>query len=69
MVKAKPKRVSRENFIVYVGDDEVIVTTEALEKATLRTYFKDGDRDIDSYNREEVRNDEAVMIKCGMSVS
>ena len=55
-------------FIVYLGNDEVIVTTEKKEKKTIKIWFKDGDRDLEEYDREEV-SDPAVELCSRISVS
>lgn len=41
-------------IIAYVGNNEIIVTTEENEAATIKEYFTDlpDDRDIDNYDRE-----------------
>ncbi len=54
-------------LIVYEGQDEVIVTTDELEKQTLKEWFKDGDRDLEDYDRIEIK-DEAVAITATLHV-
>jgi len=40
-------------YVVYSGDDEVIVCTKKSEKQTLKEWFEDGGRDLECYNRIE----------------
>ena len=54
-------------LITYRGDDEVIVTTDELEKAMLKEWFIEGGRDTNDYDRE-VCNDEAVTITARLNV-
>ena len=40
-------------FIVYVSNDEVLVTTKTLERDAIKEWFTDGGRDIEWYDRIE----------------
>jgi hypothetical protein len=51
----------KPTYIVYYGFDEIIVTTLGNEKKTIKTYFTEGGRDLNDFDREE-RYDEAVSI-------
>jgi hypothetical protein len=42
-------------LIVYSAEYEVIVTTKENEKQTIKDYFTEGGRDLDSYDREEIK--------------
>ena len=48
-------------LIVYRGDHEVIVTTDADEQETLKVWFTEGSRDPEDYDRSEIA-DEATVI-------
>jgi hypothetical protein len=52
-------------FVVYSGGKEVIVTTLKAEDRTIREYFAEGCRDIESYDREEI-DDMAVLVRSNM---
>jgi len=54
-------------FIVYTSDDEVIVTTKDNDKNTIKEYFDEGGRNIDDYDRDEIK-DGAVAISPKMKV-
>ena len=58
------------NFIVYEGSNgEVIVTTPKQEKKMLRAYFPSyEDRNIYLYDRSEVNEDGAVVIKPSLKI-
>jgi hypothetical protein len=55
-------------FIVYKGDDEVLVTTSKKENLAIREYFIEGGRDLDDYDRIEVE-DCAVQVLTDMIVT
>lgn len=40
-------------LVVFVSDDEVIITTPQREEETLRDYFGSGGRNLDDYDRSE----------------
>jgi hypothetical protein len=40
-------------FIVYEGNNEIIITTKSKEKETVKRYFTNGGRSIEDYNRIE----------------
>lgn len=44
-----PKR--KVTFIVYAGDNEVLVTTPTLERKTKKQWFTEGRRDPEEYSR------------------
>lgn len=49
-----------ENFIIYEGEnDEVLITTPALEKECIQLWFTEGGRNIDEWHRATSR--EAVV--------
>ena len=48
-----------ENFVSYVGYDEVIICTSMTESQAKKQFFAPGGRDINDYNRE-VSKDVAV---------
>jgi hypothetical protein len=49
-------------YIIYDGPGEILITTEAMERAFLKQFFKEGmGRDQDEYERDE-RDDTAVSI-------
>jgi hypothetical protein len=52
-------------FIVYTSDSEVIVTAKANEKKAIKEWFTEGGRDIEEYDREEVKED-AVAVSSRM---
>jgi hypothetical protein len=54
-------------LIAYTGDDEVIVTSLDREHETIQSYFTEGGRKLDEYDREEV-TDEAVSITLNSSL-
>jgi hypothetical protein len=58
--------MSKTQFIVYVSNQEIIVTTPQLEKQTIELFFTDGGRDIDNFDREEVQ-DEGIAIESSLS--
>lgn len=39
-------------LVTYTGHDEVLVTTEANERAFIKEYFKNGFRNVENYDRE-----------------
>lgn len=41
-------------IIVYEGSDEVIVCEKKSEKAIVKAFFKNGGRNIEEYDRQEV---------------
>lgn len=49
-------------FIVYSNESEVIVTTKKNEKRTIKDYFTEAGRDLDEYDREEIKAD-AVSVR------
>lgn len=49
-------------FVVYTGDNEVLVTTIKKEDAALALWFVRGVRDANDYDRETT-DDPAVRIK------
>lgn len=49
-------------FITYSHPQEVIVTTSEMEKEMIEEYFTQGGRDLDEYDRNEVR-DTAVSLR------
>ena len=53
--------MSKEKFVVFAGHDEVIVTTKACEKKTVKVYFTDGGRNLDEYDRSDIP-DHAVCV-------
>lgn len=56
-------------FIVWVGNDEVLVTTKNLERDAIKQWFTDGGRDIEEYDRKETLPGEtAVGITSRMRV-
>jgi hypothetical protein len=53
------------NFISYVNetDDEVIVTTPALEQEMIKEFFVDSDgRDLEDFERRETANFPGVQV-------
>jgi hypothetical protein len=46
-------------FIIYTSSDEAIVCTPETEAQTIKEYFKEGERDMDDFDREEA-NDYAI---------
>jgi hypothetical protein len=61
MTNAKQENKKMNKLVVYVGVQEIIVTTQKAEVETVRQYFTEGGRDLDDYDREEPR-DQAVCI-------
>ena len=56
-------------FIVYVSNDEVLVTTKTLERDAIKEWFTDGGRDIEWYERiERLPGETAVAISNRMRV-
>lgn len=57
-------------FIVYVGNDEVLVTTKKLESDAIKEWFTDyGGRNVDDYERiERLPGETAVAISNRMRV-
>jgi hypothetical protein len=49
-------------FIIYRNCEEILVTTPELEKAMI----KEGQRDLDDYDRDEVSDECAVCITPAM---
>jgi len=54
-------------YIIYFGNDEVIVTTPENEAQTIKEWFIEGGRDLEDYDRE-LRYDEAVTITTRLAV-
>lgn len=54
-------------FIVYEGDDEVLVTTPELEPEALREWFTDGGRSLDDYDRT-VSKENAIRISAQLQL-
>ncbi len=50
------------NFVIYTGDNEIIVCIPATEAQTLREYFIECDRNITEYERQE-------SSECGIMLS
>lgn len=50
-----------QEFILFQGNDEMIVTTPAQEAATIEIYFTKGGRDMDDYDRT-VSFEEAILV-------
>ena len=48
-------------LVVYVSDDEVIITNSADEVETVRLYFTEGGRNLDEYDREEIKDRAAAV--------
>lgn len=55
-------------LITYQGNGEVIITTSRREKKMLKDWFKDGDRDVDMYDRVEHKGSEAVQLEANLSL-
>lgn len=56
-------------FIVYVSNDEVLVTTKTLERDAIKEWFTDGGRDIEWYDRiERLPGETAVAVTNQMRV-
>jgi hypothetical protein len=55
------------NFVVYIGPDEVIVTTQKNEAKMLQICFEDGDRDITEYERDVYAPDHSVSFSSSFS--
>ena len=55
-------------FIVYSNFEEAIVCVDTTENETIKTYFNEGERDLEDYNREELK-DEAVLITFNVSIN
>lgn len=55
-------------LITYQGNDEVIITTTRREKGMLKEWFKDGDRDVNVYDRVEHRRSDAVNVESRISL-
>lgn len=56
-------------LITYHGNDEVIITTSRREKKMLKVWFKDGDRDVNLYDRvEHHKLDAAVSVESNLLV-
>ncbi len=49
-------------FVVFVGDGEVIVTTEKREKETYEVFFQKGGRHMEVYDRTVV-SDVGVLVQ------
>ena len=45
-------------FVVYDGDEELLVTTKKLEPEFLKLHFGPGNRDLDDYDRTEFGKNE-----------
>jgi len=54
-------------FIVYAGDDEIIVTTANRESKMLKLWFEEGGRNREDYDRSEIL-DEAVELQVCIKV-
>lgn len=56
-------KAKKPKFIIYDGQDEMILCTPATEKKMLKKYFepRDSDRDLDLYDRHEYTDDELVL--------
>lgn len=62
--------MEKNMFITYVSDDEVLVTTKKLEAETIKHWFAEGGRDLDSYDRFEMNPMEtAIRIQVGWKIS
>ena len=55
-------------IVVFEGHNEIIVTTPAEEKATVKLFFTDGGRDLEEYDRIEIK-DVAVEITARLCLS
>lgn len=53
-------------FVVYSNNEEVIVTTEKREKGMVKSFFTEGGRDIEKYDRRTC-NDEAISVTSKVS--
>jgi hypothetical protein len=59
--------MAKIRFITYTSDEEIIVTTPKTEKETIKSFFSDGGRDLDNYDRNE-HQDFDIRISSKMSV-
>lgn len=55
-------------LITYHGNDEVLVTTTRRERGMLKEWFKDGDRDVNLYDRVEHRGESGVSVEANLLV-
>lgn len=55
-------------FVVYSGNDEVLVTTKKLEKKMLKEWFDEDGRNLDLYDRTIVK-ETAVNICCDLIIN
>ncbi len=55
-------------LITYHGNDEVLVTTTTREAKLLKEWFKDGDRDVNLYDRVEHRGESGVSVEANLIV-
>lgn len=55
-------------IITYHGNEEVIITTSNREKKMLRTWFKEGDRDVNLYDRVEHKGEFGVSVESHLVV-
>lgn len=55
-------------FVVYDGENEVIVTTKKREDLCLEEHFGEGVRNINDYTRHEVWGEPAVIISNQINV-
>jgi hypothetical protein len=55
-------------LVIYTSLDEVIVTTLKNEHNTIQAYFTHGGRDLEEYDRKEMKEGE-VCVSCDLRVS
>ena len=55
-------------FVVYYGENEVIVTTKKREKLCLEDEFGDEFRDVNDYDRREICKDSCVIVSNHINV-
>ena len=45
-------------FVIYEGENEILICTPDREAQLVREYFTEGGRDLDDYNRETMEGGE-----------
>ena len=54
-------------YVTYSNSEEAIVCLDVTEEETIRTYFTEGGRDLDDYDRKTVK-EEAVLVSTRIEV-
>jgi len=57
-----------DKFVIYIGCDEVLITTERNLEAMLKEWFEEGHRDLDNYDRHFC-NETAVRVLSSLQAS